>query len=89
MAVHPSETTVYRVHYKSPSCYDDGDITHDQWWADETAEFAAASDAAAVAVANRDYRRPELCYHGRTAFLTKLERVARCVERVAEVPLRG
>jgi hypothetical protein len=87
MAQHQAEQIFYRVHYKSPSCYDDGDMTHDQWWADEAGEFPAANDAEARAIANRDYRRPEACYHGRTAFLTKLERVSRCADRIAEVPL--
>lgn len=89
MAGHSEERVFYRVHYQQPSCFDDGDSEHDQWWHEEVAEFPAPTDAAAIEMAKRDYRRPESCYHGRTSYPTKLERLARCNDRIAEVPLRA
>ena len=66
-----SMTVSYQIAYSSPTCFDDGGISHDQYYSDYTDKITAASDEEAQRISLSDkYHRREYCRHGRHSHTT-------------------
>lgn len=65
--------TVYTIHYRYPTCYDDGLPFHDEFYNDaaKVVEVKTDSEAQVASLAD-EFHRKEYCYHGRHSYTTKI-----------------
>lgn len=78
-----SKEVTYKIHYKSPSCYDDGGLGHDEFWSDSSKLVDAKTDKEAqIASIGDEFHTKEYCHHGRCCRPTKIEKIV--VETTAD-----